>query len=206
MVTNREWTNVIDVLNDFGKYLVEEYKDQLILNDVNASDELYNSVNYIFKENGGTFEVSLELADYWKYVENGRKAGKWPPISAIEKWVEIKPVLPRPITLKNPKESMIFAIRNSIIKKSGGKKKPPIKAIEKWVDKNNIQASQTVLPTTQQLAFLIARKIGLEGIAPRPLLQKSVDNVWNNFEEFIAEAFAKDLEKDIEITLGTLRG
>lgn len=163
MVTNREWTNVIDVLNDFGQMLVEEYKDQLILNDVNASDELYNSVNYIFKENGGTFEVSLELADYWKYVENGRKAGKWPPISAIEKWVEIKPVLPRPM--------------------ENGK-----------------------LPTTQQLAFLIARKIGLEGIAPRPLLQKSVDNVWDVFEEYIAEAFAKDLEKDIEITLGTLRG
>lgn len=163
MVTNREWTNVIDVLNDFGQMLVEEYKDQLILNDVNASDELYNSVNYIFKENGGTFEVSLELADYWKYVENGRKAGKWPPISAIAKWIEIKPVLPRPM--------------------DNGK-----------------------LPTTQQLAFLISRKIGLEGIAPRPLLQKSVDNVWDVFEEYIAEAFAKDLENDIEITLGTLRG
>lgn len=163
MVTNREWTNVIDVLNDFGQMLVEEYKDQLILNDVNASDELYNSVNYIFKENGGTFEVSLELADYWKYVENGRKAGKWPPISAIQKWVEIKPVLPRPM--------------------DNGK-----------------------LPTTQQLAFLIARKIGLEGIKPRPLLQQSVDEVWRVFEEYIAEAFAKDLEKDIEITLGTLRG
>ena len=56
--------NVTKVLNDFGKFLVEEYKDNLILNDVNASDELYNSVNYIFKENGGTFEVSLELAYY----------------------------------------------------------------------------------------------------------------------------------------------
>ena len=105
----------------------------------------------------------MELADYWKYVENGRKAGKWPPISAIAKWIEIKPVLPRPM--------------------DNGK-----------------------LPTTQQLAFLISRKIGLEGIAPRPLLQKSVDNVWDVFEEYIAEAFAKDLENDIEITLGTLRG
>lgn len=163
MVTNREFNNVESVLNDFGKYLVEEYKEQLILNDVNASDGLYNSVSYIFNKNGGTFEVSLELMDYWKYVENGRKAGKWPPISKIKDWIEIKPVLPRPM--------------------ANGK-----------------------LPTTNQLAFLIARKIGLEGIAPRPLLQRSVDNVWEVFEEFIAEAFAKDLENDIEISLNELRG
>ena len=163
MVTNIEFNNVESVLNDFGKYLVEEYKEQLILNDVNASDGLYNSVRYIFNKNGGTFEVSLELAHYWKYVENGRKAGKWPPISAIAKWIEIKPVLPRPM--------------------ANGK-----------------------LPTTQQLAFLISRKIGLEGIAPRPLLQRSVDNVWEVFEEFIAEAFAKDLEAEIEIIFETLRG
>jgi hypothetical protein len=153
--------NIKDVLNDFGKYLVEEYKEQLILNDVNASDELYNSVVYSVSQNKNVFEVKLELADYWKYVENGRKAGKWPPISAIEKWIEIKPVLPRPM--------------------DNGK-----------------------LPTTQQLAFLISRKIGLEGIAPRPLLQKSVDNIWNVFEEYIAEAFAKDLEKEITLKLGSM--
>lgn len=153
--------NIKDVLNDFGKYLVEEYKDQLILNDVNASDELYNSVVYSVSQNKNVFEVKLELADYWKYVENGRKAGKWPPISAIEKWIEIKPVIPRPM--------------------DNGK-----------------------LPTTQQLAFLISRKIGLEGIKPRPLLQKSVDNIWNVFEQYIAEAFAKDLEKEITLKLGSM--
>ena len=146
--------NVMDVLNDFGKFLVEE-------NDVNASDELYNSITYKVEQGRNTFEVKLELADYWKYVENGRKAGKWPPISAIQKWIEIKPVLPRPM--------------------DNGK-----------------------LPTTQQLAFLIARKIGLEGIKPRPLLQQSVDEVWRVFEEYIAEAFAKDLEKEITLQLGKM--
>ena len=151
----------MDVLNDFGKFLVEEYKDRLILNDVNASDELYNSITYKVEQGRNTFEVKLELADYWKYVENGRKAGKWPPISAIQKWIEIKPVLPRPM--------------------DNGK-----------------------LPTTQQLAFLIARKIGLEGIKPRPLLQQSVDEVWNVMNEYIAEAFAKDLEKEITLKLGSM--
>lgn len=148
--------NLEKVLNDFGKFLVEEYKDNLILNDKNASDALYNSVKYQVHTDRGRIEVNLSLLDYWKYIENGRKAGKWPPISAIEKWIEVKPILPRPM--------------------------------------NNGQ-----LPTVQQLAFLISRKIGLEGIAPQPLLQQSVDNVMDSMMEFIEEAITKDLEKNMEL-------
>ena len=197
-----EFSNVKSVLNDFGKFLVEEYQDALILNDAIASNTLYKSVTYIVENGNNSFEVKLSLEDYWKYIENGRKPGKFPPISAIKRWIEIKPVLPRPITLKNPKESMIYAIRNSIIKKSGGKKKPPIKAIEKWVDKNNIEPSQTVLPTTAQLAFLISRKIGLEGIKPRPLLEGCINDVWDVMKEFLEEALCKDIESEWKVIVG----
>lgn len=157
-----EFENVKNVLNDFGKYLVEEYKEQLILSDSNESGQLYNSLSYIVSNNGTTFEVKLELMDYWKWLENGRKAGKMQPINAIKQWVEVKPVIPRPM--------------------SNGK-----------------------LPTVNQLSYLIPRKIGLEGTIGKHLLQTSIDNVWDVFEEFIAEAFAKDLEKDIELDLGVLR-
>jgi hypothetical protein len=154
--------NLTSVLNDFGKFLVEEYKDKLILEDVNASDNLYNSVTYMVEKNNTTYEVKLNLMHYWKYVENGRRAGaKMPPISAIEKWIEVKPVLPRPMT--------------------NGK-----------------------LPTNKQLAYLIARKISIDGIAPRPLLQQSVDEVWRSMQEFIAEALAKDMEKEINIELSSM--
>lgn len=148
--------NLEKVLNDFGKFLVEEYKDNLILNDKNASDALYKSVKYQVHTDRGRIEVNLSLLDYWKYIENGRKAGKWPPISAIEKWIEVKPILPRPM--------------------------------------DNGQ-----LPTAKQLAFLISRKIGLEGIAPQPLLQQSVDSVMDSMMEFIEEAITKDLEKNMEL-------
>lgn len=154
--------NLTSVLNDFGKFLVEEYKDKLILEDVNASDNLYNSVTYMVEKNNTTYEVKLNLMHYWKYVENGRRAGaKMPPISAIEKWIEVKPVLPRPM--------------------ANGK-----------------------LPTNKQLAYLIARKISIDGIAPRPLLQQSVDEVWRSMQEFIAEALAKDMEKEINIELSSM--
>lgn len=151
-----EWLNLEKVLNDFGKFLVEEYKDNLILENVNASDELYNSVKYQVESEKGRIEVNLSLIHYWKYVERGRKAGKMPPISAIHKWVEIKPVLPRPM--------------------ANGK-----------------------LPTTKQLAYLIARKIGLEGIAPRPLLEQSIQSVMDSMMEFITEAITKDLQNNVDI-------
>lgn len=154
--------NLTSVLNDFGKFLVEEYKDKLILEDVNASDNLYNSVTYMVESNDKTFEVKLSLADYWVFVEKGRRAGgKFPPVSAIERWIEVKPVLPKPM--------------------SNGK-----------------------LPTNKQLAYLIGRKIAIEGISPKPLLQRSVDDVWNNMREFISEALAKDLQKEINIELANM--
>lgn len=158
-----EFENLKNILEDFGNQLVTEYKDKLILENINASDTLYNSVQYIVSTpNNGTFEVKLSLMDYWKYIENGRAAGKMPPISAIQKWVEIKPVLPRPM--------------------SNGK-----------------------LPTVQQLSYLIARKIGLEGTKGKHILQRSIDEVWDVYREFIGEAIAKDIDKEITFELGKLR-
>lgn len=93
-----EFRNVRNVLNDFGKLLVDEYKDNLTENDVNASYKLYNSVSYVVENGDSSFEVKLSLEDHWKDVENGRKPGKFPSLKAIEKWIEIKPVLPRPMS------------------------------------------------------------------------------------------------------------
>lgn len=84
----------IEVLNSFGRLLVEEYKDSLIRNEVNASDKLFKSVKYLFKSDNRYLEIDLELENYYWYVENGRKTGKFPPIQKIEDWIKIKPVLP----------------------------------------------------------------------------------------------------------------
>lgn len=156
MATNKnKYPNLTRVLNDFGKFLVDEYKDNLILNDKNASNDLYNSVSYAIKKGNNEFNVTIELNHYWKHIENGRRAGKFPPISAIEKWIKVKPVLPRPYNGK--------------------------------------------LPTTKQLAYLIARKIALDGIKPQPLLQQSLNDVMDVMMEFIQEAIYKDIENEFEM-------
>lgn len=193
-----DFENLIEVLDEYGRAVKEKYQENIVYDNAVASGELLNSVKYILQHNQSSYEVSLSLLDYWKYLENGRKAGKFPPINKILDWIRVKPVLPRPITLKNPEESMAYAIRNKIIKKSGGEKKPPISAIKKWMDKNNIEPSTTVLPTERQLAFLISRKIALEGTKPRDILKLTLEEINDEYFVKISDALAKDVEEDID--------
>lgn len=157
MVTNNEFPNLTRVLNEYAQGLVENYKAALGAESINASGELANSVKYIIDDKvKGRFEVKLELLEYWKYVEYGRKAGKMPPISAIKQWIEVKPIIPRPN--KNGK-----------------------------------------LPTTNQLAYLISRKIGLEGTKGRGVLGERIENANRVFWEDIEDAILKDLGIQLDV-------
>ena len=110
--------------------IVALYRSQLQENNINASHTLNNNIRSIVELDDARLVVSLELEDYWKYVEYGRGPGKMPPIDAIAQWIKVKPVIPDPINGK--------------------------------------------VPDTRQLAFLIARKIGREGIEGRYPLRKTV--------------------------------
>lgn len=92
-----EWRHLTEVLNRYGELLAVRYKSYV----PEASGKLVQSVNYEVKVDGDSYIVGLNLEDYWYYVEKGRKAGKFPPVENIMKWIKVKPVLPRP--LKNGK-------------------------------------------------------------------------------------------------------
>lgn len=92
-----EWRHLTEVLNRYGELLAVRYKSYV----PEASGKLVQSVNYEVKVDGDSYIVGLNLEDYWYYVEKGRKAGKFPPVGNIMKWIKMKPVLPRP--LKNGK-------------------------------------------------------------------------------------------------------
>ena len=119
-----EFTNVVQFLNDFGKELADKYQRKLVNDDSVASGKLLNSIKYIFKKNNTSFEISMEMAEYWKYVEDGRKSGKFPPISAIREWVKVKPVIPRPYNGKLPTENQLAFLISRSISKKGIRPKP----------------------------------------------------------------------------------
>ena len=125
-----DYVNTIKVLNEFADTLINEYKDKLA-SEGWQSGKLYNSIKKVSVKNSkGNFKLTLNLEEYWKYIEYGRKAGaKMPPIKEIRKWIEKKNIIPRPIKLKSGKEysptrnTLAFLISRSISKK-GIKPKP----------------------------------------------------------------------------------
>jgi hypothetical protein len=108
------------VLERYAIDVKDKYQQNLASDNATASGVLINSVKYILDFRENIFEVSLSLADYWKYVEYGRKAGgKFPPPSAIRKWIEVKPILPRPMKNGNlpTLNQLTYLISRSIAEK-----------------------------------------------------------------------------------------
>jgi hypothetical protein len=119
-----ELTTIKKITDDF----VVELKNKLTANKTNASGTLSNSLKGIVKQNGKYIVISIQLEDYWQFVENGRKAGKYPPLSAIKKWISVKPILPRPLKSgKLPTANQLEFLIARKISKVGIKPKPFLK-------------------------------------------------------------------------------
>lgn len=86
--------NLAAILEEYGQRAEAYYRDELIAKGKNASYQLMNSVHYSVTHEGQTFAVSLSLLDYWKFIEYGRRPGKYPPPEAILQWIKIKPIIP----------------------------------------------------------------------------------------------------------------
>ena len=81
---------------------------------------------------------------------------------------------------------------------------PPPDEILKWIQFKRIVPSSHSgkIPTTNQLVYLISRKIALKGTQGKHLLQETIDSTYNNLVdrlvEVIADNIENELEKDIE--------
>ena len=111
-----EFEHLTRTLQGLAEDVREAYTKELEKNDRYTTERgLINSVRAEIVVNDRAYEVVLRLNDYWKYVENGTRP-HWPPPSAILRWVQIKPVLPRPFANgKIPKpQQLAFLIARKI--------------------------------------------------------------------------------------------
>lgn len=53
-----------------------------------ASGSLYNSISANFNPNSD--EITVEMLNYWIYVNDGRKPGKYAPLDSIKDWIKQK--------------------------------------------------------------------------------------------------------------------
>ena len=110
------------LLNSFAQTIVNRYKDKI---SEYASGKLYKTIDYtITSQNNESYLVTINLEEYWIFLEKGRRAGaKIPPVSAIENWIKIRKIIPRPVTLKSGKQriptiqQLAYVIARSIARK-----------------------------------------------------------------------------------------
>lgn len=152
---NLDLTDIQQLLQQFIQAVREDLEQQ----NINASSKLSKSLKSVVKQKGKWIEISISLEDYWKYIEYGTRP-HFPPIQAIRKWIDVKPILPRPMKGK--------------------------------------------LPTRDQLAFLIARKISKVGTRPKPFLNKTIsdfnliDKVYNLLLNQIQQQINKQINDELE--------
>lgn len=165
LISNDILQNFLATLDEYAREAKEVYKRKLTEKDINASYTLLNSVETTVKRNDDVFTVSISLEDYWYYVENGRKPGRFPPIDKILEWIKVKPVIP-------------------------------------YTD------SRGRLPTEEQLAFLIARKIANEGTEGRKVLFETVDELNKHYLPLLQKALDEDFDRfcyEIDTYIGSIR-
>jgi len=172
MANEQSAPNFFAVVNDMAKRFVElmqsdyRMKRKVGKNFTNAvaSGTLEKSLAYRLKIKGKAIDISVyakgRASQYFLARENGRKAGKQPPVSAILEWMRLKPIKLRD--------------------KESGKFQKPTEALKR------------------QVAFLIARKIGRDGIKGWHAFDYAMENIWDEYEAKVVAAYQKDFTATIE--------
>ena len=120
MNIEHDFTNLFNTLNEYCEKFKDLYVENLKNDDRVASGQLINNVKTEVKAGNDTFEVVLQVADYYQWLENGRKAGKFPPVDAILDWIKVKNILPTPDKNgKLPTEKQLAFLIGRAIKENG---------------------------------------------------------------------------------------
>lgn len=121
-------TSLQSTLEDMARDIAEGYKDELERNDhFTKLRTLINSIRTQVNVGDTYYEVTMTLEHYWKYLEQGVQGDRnptspylnpgWKAYPHIARWIEIKPVIPRPMDGRkapSPK-SLAYLITRSIV-------------------------------------------------------------------------------------------
>lgn len=78
-------------LQDWGSAVVSLYKERLN----NRDYQIARTIEMRIEHEDYSHTIIISLEDYWKWIEHGRKPGKFPPPPKIEKWIRDKSIQPR---------------------------------------------------------------------------------------------------------------
>lgn len=161
-----------DIMSALTKNLQEE--------DKIATGNLIQSIKFPVKVFGTKYVATLSMDDYWKFVEEGRKPGSFPPVDKILQWTIEKGLTLNP--LSNRRKKLIRGLKHKKLKKA-----------VKQISKEKLRKS---------LAFLIGRKIATKGIEPTHFVKKVMtQELIDNLRRDIQKSARKDIIVEIKSQL-----
>lgn len=126
------------LLMSCGTQIIDIYRKKLSEFNVNASGTLGNNLNCFVQVDTEVYELCLRIQDYWKYVEDGRQPGTFPNVDALKKWIQVKPILPRPFNGKLPSLNSLAYLIGRKIEREGIEGKHLLAATLEELDKMQI--------------------------------------------------------------------
>lgn len=127
-----EFNNLAKVMQEYSMYLLDAAKE-------NLPDDyaIRDNMEFIFETDGMCYDINFKAPAYWVYVQNGRGPGRFPPVSKIEEWIEVKKITPYPDAKgKLPtRKQLAFLIARSIAR--DGTKATPTFFLSRALDKDN---------------------------------------------------------------------
>ena len=108
-------SNIQSILYQVAYDVALDYQTELRNQGISATGALAN-VDFEVTIGENNYGISLILQDYWKNVEYGRRPGKFPNVTSLQEWIQVRKILPRPMANgKLPTEKQLtFMIGNSI--------------------------------------------------------------------------------------------
>jgi len=162
------------ILENYKQIIIDALAESLEKNNKIASAGLVQSIEVNIKAFATNMVIEVSMADYWKYVDGGRKKGsKQPPLNAM-----LKHIANRGIDYKK---------LQTMSKNSKGvlvKRKIPL-------------TKEKALKT---LAFLIGRKIKSTGIKPTNFVNEAMESGFmNDLTRDMSAALKREIVLDLKL-------
>lgn len=174
MLEQFDFYNVIQVLQNMGKYIRKEARTNLSKKNKNVNKDLYNSLSYGVDNKGGEIDLVMSMLDYGKFQDQGVRGKNAYYADAI--------------TAATP-----YKFRD---------KMPPIKALSDWAKKKNIRLrddkGRFSKGNYKTIGFLFARSIRDKGFRGSAFLTRPYMLALKRFNKPFLEAVGKDVAERIK--------
>lgn len=182
MISERLTEAIKMIFTEYGEQVVEACKKILADNNVNASGKLSESFDFTIEAEDEKITLNILAEEYLKYMEQGRAAGKLPPVQSIIKWIEYKG-----IPVPDHKPGVKYGGQ---INSRGVKSYPGTRRGKPAIIRRNVKVSN------EEFAFAIAHSISRVGTKGKGLIKPVMAGFAEPITEAIKEAVSKALTED----------